>query len=150
MIAMTAAQLLLGAGNPRTAGPFRIGWRADLAGGVPGLLASKTAPHRAPPQPFGMGKLFRASPLGAIATVLAGIPGPTVFTFGPAYAQRSGFDLSQTSFFMALAMIGGALVQFPVGWLSDAAGRRLTIALISAGGIAVSLFGLWADGRATR
>jgi MFS family permease len=34
-----------------------------------------------------------------------------------------------------------------MGWLSDAAGRRLTIALMSAGGIAVALFGVWADGQ---
>src|SRR6185295_9446347 len=51
----------------------------------------------------------------------------------------------QVSLYMALAMAGGALVQFPIGWLSDATGRRLTIALISAGGIAVALFGMWAD-----
>ena len=46
---------------------------------------------------------------------------------------------------MALAMIGGAIVQFPMGWLSDSIGRRPTIALMSAGGIAVALFGMWAD-----
>jgi MFS family permease len=48
---------------------------------------------------------------------------------------------------MALTMIGGALVQFPMGWLSDAVGRRRTIAWMSAGGVAVSLFGVWADGQ---
>ena len=32
---------------------------------------------------------------------------------GPVYAKKSGFDLHQVSMFMALAMVGGAIVQFP-------------------------------------
>ncbi len=35
-----------------------------------------------------------------------------------------------------------------MGWLSDAIGRLRAIALMSAGGVAVSLLGLWADGQA--
>ena len=49
--------------------------------------------------------------------------------------------------FMALAMLGGALLQFPFGWLSDHFGRRPTMALMSAGGALVALFGYWADGQ---
>ena len=114
---------------------------------MPVIYARKSAPDHAPPEPFGIVQLFFASPLGAIATVLAGVSWSIVFTFGPVYAQRSGFDLSQVSLFMALAMVGGAFIQFPIGWLSDAMGRRLTIALMSIGGVAVSLFGIWADGQ---
>lgn len=147
MIAMTLAQLLLSVGNPRTAYPFILAGLLFAVSCAPVLYARRSAPHHAPPAPFGILKLYFASPLGAIATVLAGVSWSIVFTFGPVYAQRSGFGLSQVSIFMALAMIGGAFVQFPMGWLSDAAGRRLTIALMSAGGIAVALFGLWADGH---
>jgi MFS family permease len=109
---------------------------------VPVVYARKSAPDHAPPEPFGILKLFLVTPLGAIATVLAGVSWSIVFTFGPVYAQHYGFDLYQVSMFMALAMTGGALVQFPMGWLSDAIGRRITIALMSAGGVAVALFGL--------
>jgi MFS family permease len=147
MVAMTGSQLLLSVGNPHHIGPFVLAGALILVGGLPVLIARHTAPDRAPPQPFGFIKLFQASPLGAIVTVLAGVTWSIVFTFGPAYAQRSGFDLTQTSIFMALAMLGGALIQFPVGWLSDAVGRRVTIALLSVGGLAAALFGLWADGQ---
>jgi len=147
MIAMTAAQLMLSLGNPRSVWPFLLAAAVFLAGAVPVVVAHRTAPHRAPPEPFHVGRLFKLSPLGAIATVLAGVSWSIVFTFGPVYASRIGFDLTEVSLFMALAMIGGALVQFPFGWLSDAIGRRATIAAMSAGGIAVSLFGLWADGE---
>jgi MFS family permease len=147
MIAMTLSQLLLSVGNPGSAYPFILAGLLFGVSCVPVIYARASAPDHAPPAPFGIVKLFLASPLGVVATVLAGVSWSIVFTFGPVYAQRAGFDLSQVSIFMALAMVGGAVVQFPMGWLSDAAGRRLTIALMSAGGIAVALFGVWADGH---
>lgn len=147
MIALTLAQLLMSVGDPRSLTTFLLAAGLFLAGAVPVALAWHTAPHRAPPQPFNIVKLFLVSPLGAVVTVLAGVSWSIVFTFGPLYAQRSGFSIFQASMFMALTMVGGALLQFPFGWLSDAIGRRVTIALMSAGGIAVCLFGLWADGQ---
>lgn len=147
MVAMTVAQLLLAVGDPRTAIPFLLAAGIFVIGALPPLCARASAPHRAPPEPFDLWKLFLASPLGAIATVLAGLTWAIVFTFGPVYAKKSGFDLQQVSIFMALAMVGGAIVQFPMGWLSDHAGRRPAIALMSAGGIAVSVLGYWADGQ---
>lgn len=147
LAAMTVAEFLLALASPRSTLPFVAAGMIFLIGIVPILTARGSAPHRAPPEPFGIVKLFRVSPLGAIATVLAGVTWSIVFTFGPVYAQRHGFTISQVSLFMALTMIGGAIVQFPMGWLSDAIGRRVTIALMSAGGIAVSLLGVWADGQ---
>ncbi len=147
MVAMTLAQGLLSIGDPKSSFPFLLSAAIFVIGAAPVVVAHHTAPHRAPPEPFSIVRLFFASPLGAIATVLAGVSWSIVFTFGPVYAQKSGFDLTHVSLFMALAMIGGALIQFPFGWLSDALGRRVTIAIMSAGGIAVSLFGLWADGQ---
>ncbi len=147
MVAMTLAQLLFGLGDPKSLAPFLLAAAVFVVAAIPVLSARKTAPHRLPPAPFGVLRLFLASPLGAIATVLAGVSWSIVFTFGPVYAQKSGFDVVHVSLFMALAMVGGALLQFPFGWLSDHFGRRRTIALLSAGGVAVSLFGVWADGQ---
>jgi MFS family permease len=89
--------------------------------------------------------LFRLSPLGVIATVLAGISWSALFTFGPVYAQRNGFDLSGISLFMSLAMVSGAVLQFPLGWVSDHIGRRTTIALLCTAATLASLFGVWAN-----
>jgi MFS family permease len=46
---------------------------------------------------------------------------------------------------MGAAMVGGLVLQFPIGWISDHAGRRATIALMSLGAIVASLFGIWAE-----
>src|SRR5205823_4806552 len=71
-----------------------------------------------------------------------------VFTFGPVYARHAGFDVRETASFMAAAMVGGAVMQLPFGWLSDHVTRRATLAIISAAAILASLFGLWADNHA--
>src|SRR5581483_5231283 len=145
LVGMTLAQGLLSVADPKTAVPFLIAALIFLAGGVPVIATRAAAPERSPPEPFGLVHLFRASPLGASMTLLAGASWSVVFAFGPVYAQRAGFDLGHISLFMGLAMIGGGTVQFPMGWLSDGIGRRRTLMLIAFGGLLVSLYGLWAN-----
>jgi MFS family permease len=147
MVAMTLSQAILNLGDPRGPVLFLLATAIFFVGAWPPVIARHTAPHRAPPEPLHIPSLFAASPLGAIATVLSGVTWSIVFTFGPIYAQQSGLAWSQLTLFTALAMIGGAVVQFPMGWLSDAIGRRTTIALMSGAGVIVGLFGVWADGQ---
>jgi MFS family permease len=145
MISMTFAQWLLSIGNPAHAGPFLLASALFAAAIAFPPAGRKRAPHKAPPEPFGLVRLFAVSPLGATVTVLSGISWSVIFTFGPVYAQRSGFNLHMTSTYIAMAMIGGAISQFPLGWLSDHWGRRPTLALMSAAALVSSLFGFWAD-----
>lgn len=146
MIGMTGSQLLLSAGNPTSLVPFLLAGSLFAVSCFPILYARSSAPDHAPPEPFGLVQLFGAAPLGVVATVLAGVSWSIVFTFGPVYAQQHGLSLYQVSLFMAFAMIGGGITQFPMGWLSDAVGRRRTIVLMSAGGLAASLLGLSVSG----
>ena len=145
MISMTLAQWLLSIGNPAHAGPFLLACALFASAMALPLAGRGHAPHRAPPEPFGLWRLFKVSPLGATVTVLSGISWSVIFTFGPVYAQRSGFNLRTTSLYIAMAMIGGAVMQFPLGWLSDHWGRRPTLVFMSAAALASSLFGFWAD-----
>ena len=143
MVGLTLAQLLLNAGNPRTPILFALSAAIFVVGAVPIWFARGRAPAQAPPVPFNIIALMRLSPMGAAATALSGVSWAIVFTFGPVYAQRAGFSISEISLFMGVAMVGGALMQFPLGWLSDAIGRRATIFFMSLGGVAASLLGLW-------
>ena len=92
-------------------------------------------------------RLFALSPLGAGATVLAGVSWAVLFTFGPIFAKHVGFGLGGTGLFMALAMGTSGILQLPLGWLSDIVGRRRVIAFMFVLGFAASLFGLWAAGH---
>jgi MFS family permease len=146
MTTMTLAQYLLSLGNPRTAGPFVFSAVLFALAAVPVFVGRRRAPAAAPPVPLNVLKLLRTSPLGALATALAGTSWAIVGTMGPVYAQRAGFDLKGIALWMGLAMAVGTVSQFPFGWLSDVFGRRKVIATMFVLGLAASLAGLWAVG----
>jgi MFS family permease len=145
MTAMTIAQFLLTTGNPSTMSLFLLSAGLFVVSAIPMLALHRGGAIHVPPEPFGLIALLRLAPLGVLATILSGVSWAIVFTFGPVYAQREGFNLSQIGFFMGIAMVSGALVQFPLGWVSDHIGRRLTIGLMCAAGALASLFGIWAQ-----
>jgi MFS family permease len=147
MIGMTAAQFLFAAGDPKSLSLFVLAGALFLLSTVPVIFFAKNAPGAAPPEPFGLVHLFRVSPLGAVATVMAGTAWSILFTFGPVYARAEHFTVPQVSVFMGAALVAGGILQFPFGWVSDAIGRRITIMLMCAAGVAASLFGVWAEGR---
>jgi MFS family permease len=144
LVSMTSAQVLFAGSNPQMPGPFLLAATLFLLSGAP-VIRTRPVRRDLPPEPFGIIHLFRISPMGATITILAGVSWSIVFTFGPIYARHAGFDVQGTASFMAAAMVGGAIMQFPFGWLSDHAGRRATLAIMSASAVAASLLGLWAD-----
>jgi MFS family permease len=150
MAGMTLAQGLFLAASPATMTPFVLCSALFLISALPLSLVVRDAHAHALPRPFGIVRLFRLSPLGAIATLLAGVSWSVLFTFGPVYAQRKGFDQRAISLFMSSAMISGALLQFPLGWLSDVVGRRRAITLLCAAAVAAALFGVWANSQQAR
>jgi MFS family permease len=147
MVGMTLAQVLLAVCDPKALASFVLCGLLFVSGSLPVIFLATAAPGEAPPEPFGLVHLFRISPLGATATMLAGLSWSILFTFGPVYARAEHFSVPQVSLFMGVAMAAGGIMQFPLGWLSDAIGRRITIGLMCAAGLAASLFGMWAQGK---
>ena len=49
------------------------------------------------------------------------------FSMGPVYATEIGLSVEQVSLFVAGALFGGLVLQWPVGWLSDRFDRRKVI-----------------------
>lgn len=148
MIGMTGAQLLLQIGSPRTLLLFVLSAVIFVIAAVPLFIARDNAPERVPPEPFGIVHLYRLSPLGAIACMLSGVSWAILFTFGPVYVQRVGLGVSGVGLFMGLGLASGSLAQFPLGWLSDAIGRKTTIAIMCAGGTMASVLGVLAGNDA--
>jgi len=147
MIGLTGAQCLLATGRAPTAPLFLSAAGLFAIAAVPVAAARRTAPHGVPPAPLGIVALFRTSPLGAGATLLAGLAWAIMFTFGPIYARRTGLSVPDVALFMALAMAAGCVLQIPLGWLSDIVGRKPMIVGMFAIGLVASLFGIWAGGH---
>lgn len=110
-------------------------------GVVPAALSVRAAPRMLVPTPVTMGAVFRAAPLGVIGVMCAGAASGALFGMGVVYAQLVGLSLAKTSAFMLAAILVGAVLQWPIGILSDHTDRRRVIsatALLAAG---AALFG---------
>ncbi len=87
--------------------------------------ATPTAPRLRPL------KTALISPLGAAGVVIAGLTASSFRMVGPIYGQGVGLTNLQIGYFLATVLIGGALAQFPVGWLADRYDRRWVLTGLS-------------------
>ncbi|MCO6383077.1 MFS transporter [Oceanicola sp. 502str15] len=67
---------------------------------------------------------FARSPLAGAAVLVAGLTSGSFRTVGPVYGQAVGLAPEQIGLFLAIWIGGGALAQWPVGWLADRYDRR--------------------------
>lgn len=130
-IGMGGGQIMLNVADPASSDLFIMASAIISFSVLPLLLSATPAPEIRAPHPVGLARLYRASPLGTIGTFAAGIINGTVFGMGAVYAHASGLDVRQISLFMSALIIGAALLQWPVGKLSDHFDRRLVITAVT-------------------
>lgn len=71
------------------------------------------------------------SPLGVAGVVVAGVTSSSFRMVGPIYGADIGMAKAQIGSFLATVLVGGALAQFPVGWLADKYDRRWILIWLS-------------------
>ncbi len=64
------------------------------------------------------------SPLAAAGVVVAALSSASFRMVGPVYGQEVGLEIGQIATFLAAFVLGGALAQYPAGWLADKYDRR--------------------------
>lgn len=99
---------------------------------VPISLSSRPAPKFEAPVKVSPRQLFKTSPLGIYGVFASGMASACLFSIGPVYAAKAGFSLSEIASFMAAAIIGGVLLQFPIGRCSDVFDRRRVLIAMAA------------------
>ena len=80
----------------------------------------------------------RKSPLAAAAVIVAALSSASFRMVGPLYGQEVGLNVDQIAFFLSAFVLGGAIAQYPVGWLADKYDRRLVLISLSLAAIAAS------------
>lgn len=102
-------------------------------------------------------QLFGIAPLALTASALSGLALSGFWGMAPAYADMIGFDAAGVGLLMTMTILGGALLQWPIGWLSDRLDRRwilfwvvvaavvtaVAISLLAPGRLLLSLFFLF-------
>lgn len=75
------------------------------------------------------------SPLAAAGVVVAGLTGAAFRMVGPVYGQEVGLRADQIGLFLAAFVLGGAIAQYPAGWLADKYDRRWVLIWLSAASV---------------
>jgi len=82
---------------------------------------------------------WNISPLASFGVVIAALSSAAFRMVGPIYGQEVGLQVNQIAYFLASFVLGGALAQYPVGWLADKYDRRWILIWLSVAAI-VSCF----------
>jgi len=84
-------------------------------------------------------RLYRIAPVGVIGCLAVGLANSAVWAWAPIFAQDHGLTRTWLATFMSVLTLGGAVVQLPLGRLSDFVDRRFVIAAICAASAATGV-----------
>jgi MFS family permease len=135
MGAGAAGQFLLNLGDPAGFILFVLVSIVMSLSLVPISLARVEGPRAEEAQePPSIRRIWGLSPYGAVAAALIGASIGTFYGLAPLFAQELGYTQSRIATLIAAFTIGGLILQFPLGWISDRISRRgLGIGLGGAG-----------------
>jgi MFS family permease len=112
---------------------------------IPMGLTRLPQPHAAHVPKLRPLKLYRRAPVGVIGCMAVGVANSAVWSLSPVFAQAHGLHQTWIAVFMSVFTLGGALVQLPLGRISDRIDRRAIIAFVCVTaavlGIALATFG---------
>lgn len=137
MLGIVIAQMLMNVGDPGGWILFVIPSVLVSLSFTPILLSTGPAPAFATIKRMRFRRLFATSPLGCVGIFLLGGVFSALFGMASVWGTQQGLDVADISVFIAAIYVGGLLVQYPVGWLSDLRDRRLLLLVLSAWGAVV-------------
>jgi MFS family permease len=128
-LGQAAGQLLLGfdagPGQPQV---FMLVSMLMSVAILPVALTRQAPPALPDIASFSVRRLYRTSPLGMVGTVASGLVLGAVYSLGPVFARGvAGLDAGGAARFMSVLILGGVLLQWPLGRLSDSFDRRRVI-----------------------
>ncbi|MDO8955192.1 MAG: MFS transporter [Gammaproteobacteria bacterium] len=78
-------------------------------------------------------------PFGTSASLVSGLMFAMVYTLYPLFLVKAGFNTAHIASLMSITILGGALLQLPIGKISDLMDRRLVLIFVSLGLAIVAL-----------
>ena len=124
-------QLFLNIASPETATLFMLVSILISVSLVPILVVVSKQPDFSISEFLTIKELYNTSPLGVTAAVLTGLAHGTLWGIGSIYALKNGLTIEQVSIFMFTFIIGGAVNQYLIGYLSDRYDRRSVLVAVA-------------------
>jgi MFS family permease len=94
---------------------------------VPISLADRSSPTVPEAIRFDVKKLWNISPLATVGCIVVGLTNAAFRNLGPIYAHDIGLSVTAIASFMSAGIVGGVVLQYPLGIYSDRLDRRLVI-----------------------
>lgn len=133
---LTIGQLSVGLGDPATTALFMAGAILFCLAVLPTTLSTSAAPRPLTHTSLDLKRLFTNSPVAFVSVLMIGAVNGAFGTLAAVWGLRIGLGTATIGLMMALTVVSGALMQIPVGYLSDKIDRRYTI-IGAAGGAAL-------------
>lgn len=146
LAALAAGQLLLGLGVDRGFALFSLVAILVCAAALPVTLTRLAQPSFPPTPRLGLARLYRTAPAAAASAGLSGLAMGAFWGLGPTYAGQIGLGRDGIAYFMVATILGGALLQWPLGRWSDRVDRRIGLMLAGAAAAALALLAVPATG----
>jgi MFS family permease len=135
-----SGQFLLTAGDPSQYQLFSLASILFSLALLPVLLTRAKAPVPVHSKRMHVWTLYRLAPLGVFGVFCCGLINSSIHGLGPVYATNMGFSEAELSTFMAVMIMSGLFLQWPIGHLSDRIGRGPLLVYIP---VLVALAAIW-------
>ena len=124
LIGLGIGQLLLMTGDIATLQLFALGSILLSLGLVPVAFTRVSEPTLQASQRLSLGELYAVSPLGVVGSLFSGVGSAAFWGLGPVFAAGVGKGPAGIAAFMGLTILGGIVMLWPIGHLSDRHERR--------------------------
>lgn len=138
-LALAFGQLAVGSFDPAGTSGYVVVAMLHVLALVPVALTRTPQPEIGPRVSIGLRALYRRAPLGLVGAASAGAIQGILVGLGPIFALGTRIGPGGVGRFMAAAVLGGLVVQGPLGWYSDRVDRRAVLAVASAATVAAAL-----------
>lgn len=132
MAGIVMGQVLLNAADPAGYVLFVVISVLVSVSFAPILLTATATPVFETSRPMTLLELYKASPLGCVGSFALGGVFAALFGMSSVYATERGFSVAEVSTFITAIYVGGMVLQYPIGWLSDRLDRRVLIIGVTA------------------
>lgn len=141
MAGIIAAQAMIGFGDPSGFVLFIVPSVLVSLAFAPILLSATPTPVFETTKPMTLRRLMQSSPLGCVGMAMMGGVFSALFGMASVFGTSAGLTVPQISVFVSAIYLGGLLLQFPIGYISDRMDRRVLIMTTAAIGAAASVVG---------
>ena len=129
-LASTIGQLLVNVWSVKGLELFCLGDMLISISLVPVVLTRVAGPDLSQTRPLPLRRLYVISPVGVMASLGGGLISGAFYGMGAVFAAGIGMSVLAISIFMGVALVGGLVMQWPIGWASDRFDRRSVLLVV--------------------